>query len=98
MLTTDQANKYQVYSRNDLVSLGNKIGGEVTANQLVVSFTTEGRYYLGVEVIRYPAGETVGIKSATKAWSNVAADTANSPFGVTFFAAPGGASGLRIIP
>lgn len=98
VLTTDQANKYQVYSRNDLVSLGNKIGGEVTANQLVVSFTTEGRYYLGVEVIRYPVGETVGIKSATKAWSNVAADTANSPFGVTFFAAPGGASGLRIIP
>lgn len=98
VLTTDQANKYQVYSRNDLVSLGNKIGGEITANQLVVSFTTEGRYYLGVETIRYPVGETVGIKSATKAWSNEAADTNNSPFGVTFFAAPGGASGLRIIP
>ena len=98
VLTTDQANKYQVYSRNDLVSLGNKIGGEVTATQLVVSFTNEGRYYLGVEAIRYPAGETVGIKSATKAWSNVAADTNNNPFGVTFFAAPGGAGGLRIIP
>ena len=98
VLATDQANKYQVYSRNDLVSLGNPIGGEITAAQLVVSFTVEGRYYLGVEAIRYPAGETVGIKSATKAWSNVAADTNNNPFGVTFFAAPGGASGLRIIP
>ena len=98
VLTTDQSNKYQVYSRNDLVSLGSKIGGEITATQLVVSFTTEGRYYLGVETIRYPAGETVGIKSATKAWSNVSADTSNNPFGVMFFAAPSGASGLRLIP
>ena len=98
VLPTDQANKYQVYSRNDLVSLGTKIGGEITATQLVVSFTVEGRYYLGVEAIRYPVGETVGIKSAIKAWSNVAADTNNSPFGVTFFAAPGGANNLRLIP
>jgi hypothetical protein len=98
VLTTDQPNKYQVYTRNDLVSIGSKIGGEITTTQLVVSFTVEGRYYLGVEAIRYPVGETVGIKSATKAWSNVAADTANSPFGVMFFAAPSGASGLRLIP
>ena len=98
VLPTDQANKYQVYSRNDLVSLGSPIGSEITATQLVVSFTTEGRYYLGVEAIRYPAGEAVGIKSTTKAWSNVAADTANNPFGVMFFAAPSGASGLRLIP
>jgi len=98
VLATDQANKYQVYSRNDLVSLGSKIGGEITATQLVVSFTVEGRYYLGVESIRYPVGATVGSKSATKAWSNVAADTANNPFGVTFFAAPGGVVGLKLIP
>ena len=98
VLPTDQTNKYQVYSRNDLVSLGTKIGGEITATQLVVSFTVEGRYYLGVEAIRYPVGETVGIKSATKSWSNVAADTANNPFGVTFFAAPGGVVGLKLIP
>jgi hypothetical protein len=98
VLPTDQANKYQVYSRNDLVSLGSKIGGEITATQLLVSFTNEGRYYLGVEAIRYPAGETVGIKSVAKAWSNVAADTNNNPFGVSFFAVPGGVGGLRLIP
>lgn len=97
VLTTDQENKYQVYSRNDLVSLGNKIGDEITTTQLVVSFTSEGRYYLGVEAIRYPVGETVGIKSATKAWSNVAADTNNSPFGVMYFAAPGYPGGLRLV-
>ena len=98
VLTTDQANKYQVYSRNDLVSLGTKIAGEITATQLVISFSTEGRYYLGVESIRYPAGETVGIKSVTKAWSNNAADTNNSPFGVMFFTAPAQPSVLRLVP
>ena len=98
VLATDQANKYQVYSRNDLVSLGSPIGGEITATQLVVSFTVEGRYYLGVKSVRYPAGETVGVPSVGTSWSNVAADTANNPFGVMFFAAPGGATGLRLIP
>lgn len=95
---TDQANKYRVYSRNDLVSTGTTVGDEITATQLVVSFANEGRYYLGVETIRYPAGETVGHKSTTKAWSNVAGDTNNNPFGVLFFAAPGGVGGLRLIP
>jgi hypothetical protein len=98
VLPADQANKYQVYSRNDLVSTGTKIGGEITATQLVISFSVEGRYYLGVETIRYPSGETVGIKSATKAWSNVAADTGGNPFGVMFFAAPTSPGGLRLIP
>jgi hypothetical protein len=98
VLTTDQANKYQVYSRNDLVSLGTKIAGEITATQLLISFTVEGQYYLGVEAIRYPAGATVGIPSATKAWSNVAADTNNNPFGVSFFVLPGKVINLRLVP
>ena len=98
VLTTDQANKYQVYSRNDLVSLGSKIGAEITATQLLISLSVEGRYYLGVKSVRYPVGETVGIPSTVTAWSNVAADTANNPFGVMFFTAPISPGGLRLIP
>jgi hypothetical protein len=90
--------KYQVYSRGDLVSLGDKVGGEITATQLLVSFTSMGKYYLGIESIVYYQGETVGIKSATKAWSSVAADTNNNPFGVSFFFAPTIPGGLRLIP
>ena len=96
MLTTDSSNKYQVYSRNDLVSLGNKVGEEVTSTQLVISLSVEGRYYLGVKTIRYPAGETVGIPSAGTAWSNVVEDTNNNPFGVLYFVAPGFPGGLRL--
>ena len=89
--------KYQVYSRNDLVSLGTKIGGEITATQLLVSLTAWGSYYLGVESIVYYSGQTVGIKSPTIAWCNVAADTNNSPFGVMFFAVPTSPGGLKLI-
>ena len=98
VLTTDQANKYQVYSRNDLVSLGSKIGAEITATQLIISLTVEGRYYLGVKTVRYPQGETTGIPSTGTAWSNVAADTNNNPFGVLYFVAPGFPGGLRLAP
>jgi hypothetical protein len=91
-------NKYQVYSRNDLVNLGSKIGGEITATQLLISLSVEGRYYLGVKSVRYPAGETVGIPSVETAWSNVAADTNNNPFGVSYFTAPVSPGGLRLVP
>ena len=98
VLATDQANKYQVYSRNDLVSNGTKIAGEITATQLLISFSVEGQYYLGVESIRYPVGATVGITSASKAWSNNAADTNNLPFGVSFMIRPVITTGLRLNP
>ena len=98
VLTTDQANKYQVYSRNDLVSLGTKIAGEITATQLLISFSVEGQYYLGVESIRYSAGSTVGVPSLTKAWSNNAADTNNAPFGVSYLIRPAITGGLRLTP
>jgi hypothetical protein len=90
--------KYQVYSRGDLVSLGDKVGSEITETQLLVSFTSMGKYYLGVEAIVYYQGETVPIKSETNAWSSVAADTNNNPFGVSFFFAPTSPGGLRLIP
>jgi hypothetical protein len=93
--TTDQANKYQVYTRNDLVSNGSPVGGEITATQLLITLSVEGKYYFGVKTIRYPQGETTGIPSVGTAWSNVAADTNNNPFGVMYFVAPGFPGGLR---
>lgn len=82
---TDQPNKYQVYSRSDLVSNGTPIGTETTELKLQVLFPNEGRYYLGVKTVRYPQGETIGQPSAGTSWSNVPADTNNNPFGVMYF-------------
>jgi heme/copper-type cytochrome/quinol oxidase subunit 2 len=90
--------KYQLYTRTDTVSAGTKVGTEVTGTQSLVTFSTEGRYYIGVETIRYPVGETVGIRAA-KSWSNIAADCAAAgPFGIVFFVAPPAATGLRNVP
>ena len=98
-IETGDVIKYQCYTRNDTTSAGTKVGGEITATQQVISFPSEGRYYVGVETVRYKTGETVGIPSATKAWSNVAADCAAAgPFGIVYLISPGPPKGLRNVP
>lgn len=96
--STDQENKYQVYTRNDLVSAGQVVGGEITATQLLITLSAEGRYYFGVKAVRYPQGETVG-QSSSIAWSNTPEATDNNPFGVMYYALPATPVNLRkIVP
>lgn len=91
--------KYQVYVRSDLVSAGQPVGGEITALQQAISFSTEGRFYVGVKTIRYPQGEAAGIPSEGTAWSSNAADCAAAgPFGFAYFVAPPTPGGLRRVP
>ena len=81
--------KYQVYSRNDLVSTGVKVGSEITATQASLIFSPYTTYYVGVESVFYPTSNpTVPDRSVTKAWSNNVADC--SPAGAFgFFYTPG---------
>lgn len=96
--STDQENKYQVYTRNDLVSAGQVVGGEITATHLLITLSAEGRYYFGVKAVRYPQGETVG-QSSSVAWSNTPEATGNNPFGVMYYALPAIPVNLRkIVP
>ena len=98
-IATGDVIKYQVYTKVGTSGTPAKVGGEITATQLALTFSIEGRYFVGVQTIRYPTGETVGIPSATTAWSNVAADCAAAgPFGIKFFVAPEAAAGLRNVP
>jgi hypothetical protein len=64
--------KYQVYTRNDLVSTGTKVGVEITALQLLItSFTPYTTYYVGIEAVFYAtATPTIAKRSTEKAWSN----------------------------
>ena len=93
--------KYQVYTKNDLVSTtGTKTGGEITATQLLISpFTAYVNYYIGVESIFYPtATPTVPQKSATLAWSTNAADCLNGvTFGFLYHPAVNKPGGIRLI-
>ena len=91
--------KYQVYTRIGTSGTGSPVGGEITATQLVVTFSTEGRYFVGVKSIRYPSGETVGIPSVTTSWSNDASVCAAAgPFGIVYYAAPQAVQGLKNVP
>lgn len=96
--TTDQANKYQVYSKVGAAGTPQKVGAEITATQQAVTFSAEGRYFLCVQAIRYPQGETTGIPSEISC-SDVAANVqGGNPFGVVYFVAPAGPGGIRLAP
>lgn len=98
-IATGDVIKYQCYTRNDTTSAGTKVGGEITATQQVISFPAEGRYYIGVETIRYAAGETVGIRSDRIAWSNNASDCSSAgPFGIVYLVSPGAVKNIRNVP
>ena len=87
--------KYQIYIRTDTTGPGVALN-EVDTTQAVVAFAEEGRYYIGVETVRYVQGEAEPLRSATKAWSNDAlACGPDGPFGVKYFTLPGAAGGLR---
>jgi hypothetical protein len=74
--------KYQVYGTNNLVDkVGVKIGGELTATQLLISNTLNVTTFIGVESLFYGTGGAAVQKSTAKAWSTVAADCAG---GATF--------------
>jgi hypothetical protein len=91
--------KYQTYYRTDLVSLGTILGGEVEQPQATVTVPGEGRFWLGVETVRYVDGQPTPFRSTRKAWSNVAEDCGpDGPFGVMFFIAPGSPGGLKFQP
>ena len=90
--------KYQAYTKSPLAtSAPQKVGGEVTATQQPITFAVEGRYFLCVETLRYAQGETVAIKSARLACTDVATDTqAGVATGVVYLTAPGTPGALRI--
>ena len=91
--------KYQVYIRSTLVETGTKYGPEIPQTSAVISLNQlgYGNYFLGVESIAYYQGQSVGVKSTSIAWSDVAANCANGEaFGVTYWMAPSMVKGLRL--
>jgi hypothetical protein len=96
---TDGANKYQVYIKfQNAAAAPVAVGNEIEALQQTVSFSTEGRYYLCVEAVRYPAGETQPLRSDLSCSHDAAVCAGGTPFGVKYFVNPGKPGGLRMVP
>lgn len=96
-IPTGDAVKYQVYTKNAAGTIA-PVGGEITAIQQTITFNVEGRYFVGVKAIRYPAGETVGVSSDV-AWSSDPLVCATAgPFGIVYYVKPAGVKGLKSVP
>ena len=96
---TDSPIKYQVYIKfQNTTAAPVAVGNEIEALQQTVSFSTEGRYYLCVEAVRYPAGETQPLRSDLSCSHDAASCAGGVPFGVKFFTNPGKPGGLRLLP
>jgi hypothetical protein len=90
---------YQVYTKNTLSGTPIAFGATISGTQQLVQFTAEGRYFLCVQTLRLPQGESTPIPSERMACSDVATDTQSGiPFGVAYFAQPASAGGLRLAP
>jgi hypothetical protein len=92
--------KYQPYVKyNSPTATPQPIQGEIETTTKVIQFSNDAKCYLCVETVRYPEGETIPIKSNRLACTDVGGDTASgSPFGVSYFVAPGVSSGMRLVP
>jgi hypothetical protein len=86
--------KYQVWIRREGQTTATQTGGESEATQGVVTFNSEGRFFIGVEAIRYENDQVVARSSIT--WSDSEdAEAVPSPFGVIYYLAPQSAKNLR---
>jgi hypothetical protein len=86
--------KYQVYTKPNSVATGVKVGTEITATQLLISFAVEGSYFIGVEALRYN-GTTLVSKSPLS-WSDVPANCQGGvAFGINYWQSLMQAGGLR---
>lgn len=95
-LASGDAIRYQPYLKpaagGGLVSSG----PEVAETQAVISLSVEGRYYLCVQTLRYPQGETSPLRSEVACSDDPAATRAGAAFGVVYYIAPPPPAGLRL--
>lgn len=87
--------KYQVWSRLGTAGTPAKVGAEITATQLVISYSVEGRYFAGVQAIRYPVGETAGVASAVSWSSDPLVCAGGTAFGIVYYLPLAAPVGLR---
>jgi len=90
---------YQVYIKDSVSGTPIAYGAPIAGTQQLVQPTGEGRFFICIESLRLPQGETEAIPSERMACSDVATDTQSGiPFGLRYFAPPASVGGLRLAP
>lgn len=89
--------KYQAYKKLSPATVGEKVGGEVTTTQALVSFTVEGSYFVGAQALRY-VGTTL-VSTSTISYSDVPANCQDgTAFGFQYWLALMAPTAYRPIP
>jgi hypothetical protein len=87
---------YNVYIRPEAGGTPILTNPKVSATQATVTFTTEGRYYLGVSSVRTVGG--VDVESSTISWSSDPSVTFQAQtFGVQYLVPPPSPVGIRSV-
>lgn len=89
--------KYQVYTKyRETTATPQAVGTEIIATSMPVSFTTEGKYYLCAQTVRYIQGETDPLKSELSCSDVAEVTQAGIAFGVKYFIQPNKPGGLTV--
>ena len=89
--------KYQTYVKfQNADAAPVAIGSETALTQQAIAFSSEGRYYLCVDAVRYIPNEPEGQRSGLSCSHDGAVTATGTPFGVKYFNKPGGPNRLRI--
>ena len=92
-LPAGDALSYRVFTKM-LPSAAEVVAGDTTQTQYTLTFSAEGRYVVGIQAIRVPAGTTSEQKSPIT-WSDSTDVVAvPDPFGIEYFVSPSAIKGL----
>lgn len=96
-LPADSTVQYAVYTRKDTDPITTFVlATTVSAPTAVITFTVEGRYFVGIKAQRYVSGALIPESDSNISWSDVAASTQGGvPFGIAYFKKLKDAGGLR---
>lgn len=85
--------EYKIWIKG-LVQTTPALLGQTDKTEYTVSFTNEGKYFVGVQTVRLEAGAIVAESDIS--WSDMADRVANQQiFGIQYYQAPGHAGGIR---
>ena len=89
--------KYQAYRKLSPATVGEKVGNEVSTPSALVSFTSEGSYFVGAEALRY-VGTTL-VSRSTISYSDVPANCqGGAAFGFQYWLALAAPTAYRPVP
>ena len=96
--------KYTAYVKNQIGTIAQINANPITATEITITFTQEGKYVAGVKAMRFDSAGTLLTESVV-VWSDTPANCADitgdgqgDPFGFLFYVKPKAVGNLKNVP